>query len=259
MKISLLRKKKGFTLIELLVVIAILATIGCIAAVAIWSRAGAGDDQVCKENLEQLGKLGILYGEDMAHTGLLPTSGMDDDPDTPNLIETHGWWIALAQLDACDAVVPDKPKGKLKLPSYFHCPLDNRVKLDGKSFTADYKTVSYVSWTDASEDPENPNSCIRTTAKQRLETLPWLTDGNPVKSQSVHDFSSFCKMVMPTIGNRHKSSINVLYASGAVKAVEATEDMTPEEVFAAVAPDMAKAGKAAPAKGKKAAADDDED
>ena len=247
MKTARIRKRYGFTLIELMVVIAILAVIGLIGATAIWSRAGVGNDQACKENLEQLSKLGMMYGDDRAHSALLPTSGMDDDPDTENVIETHGWWIALAQLDACEAQLPSKPKGKIKLPTYFHCPVDNRAQVGNeKMFTADYKSVSYVSWTDASEDPENPNSCIRTSAKQRLETLPWLTDGNPEKSQSVHDYAGFVKMVMPAVG-RHKGNIMVLYASGAVKAVPATDEMTPEEIFAAVAPDMAKAETAQPA------------
>ena len=210
MKTARIRKRYGFTLIELMVVIAILAVIGAIGAVAIWSRAGAGNDQACKENLQQLYTLGLKYGDDRAHSALLPTSGMDDDPDTENVIETHGWWIALAQLEECEAQLPTKPKGKIKLPAYFHCPVDNRFQLGNeKMFPADYKSVSYVSWTDASEDPENPNSCIRTSAKQHLENLPWLSDGTPVKSQSVHDYQGFAKMVLPAL-NRHKDNIMVL-------------------------------------------------
>ncbi|MDO4222146.1 MAG: type II secretion system protein [Akkermansia sp.] len=253
MKTARIRKLSGFTLIELMVVIAILAVVGSIAFVTIYGKVSAGNDQKCKENLAQLATLGQKYGEDRAHSTLLPTSGMDDDPDTENVIETHGWWIALAQLEESSAVVPTKPKEKIKLPGYFHCPNDARAEVaEGKMFPADYKTVSYVSWTDASEDPENPNSCIRTSAKQHLDSLPWLTDGNPVKSQSVHDLEGFTKMVMPAT-ERHKGTIMVLYASGLVKAVEADADMKPEEVFAAIAPDMARAEANAPAgkKGKK--------
>ena len=261
MKTARPRTRSGFTLIELLVVIAILAVIGTIGAVAIWSRAGAGNDQACKENLEQLSKLGMMYGDDRAHSAMLPTSGMDDDPDTENMVETHGWWVALAQLEACEAQLPAKPKDKLMLPSYFHCPVDNRHQLGAeKLFPAGNKTVSYVSWTDASEDPENPNSCIRTSAKQRLEILPWLSDGIPEKSQSVHDYAGFTKMVMPAAG-RHKDSVMVLYASGAVKAVPATDEMKPEEIYAAIAPGMAKAEAGAPAakSGKKGARDKKKD
>lgn len=256
MKTARIRTLSGFTLIELMVVIAILAVVGTIGYVTMAGKMGAGGDQKCKENLAQLGTLGQRYGEDRAHSTLLPTSGMDDDPDTENVIETHGWWLALAQMEESGALVPTDAKAKIKLPGYFHCPKDERATVeDGKMFGADYKTVSYVSWTDGSEDPENPNSCIRTSAKQHLDSLPWLTDGNPVKSQSVHDLEGFTKMVMPAV-ERHKGNIMVLYASGLVKAVPADEDMKPEEVFAAVAPEMARAEANAPAakkgaKGKK--------
>ena len=257
MKTARICTRSGFTLIELMVVIVILAVVGSIAYVTIGGKAGAGEDQKCKENLSQLATLGQRYGEDRAHSTLLPTSGMDDDPDTESVIETHGWWIALAQMEESGAIVPTDPKAKIKLPGYFHCPRDQRSTVDpGKMFAADYKTVSYVSWTDGSEDPENPNSCIRTSAKQHLDSLPWLTDGNPEKSQSVHDYAGFVKMVMPA-AERHKDKIMVLYASGAVKAVAATDDMKPEEIFAAVAPDMAKAemDQPAPKAGKKDAKD----
>ncbi len=252
MKTARICTRSGFTLIELMVVIVILAVVGSIAYVTIGGKAGAGEDQKCKENLSQLATLGQRYGEDRAHSTMLPTSGMDDDPDTESVIETHGWWIALAQMEESEAIVPTDPKAKIKLPGYFHCPRDQRSTVDpGKMFAADYKTVSYVSWTDGSEDPENPNSCIRTSAKQHLDSLPWLTDGNPEKSQSVHNLEGFTKMVMPAVG-RHKGNIMVLYASGLVKAVPADEDMKPEDLFAAVAPEMARAEANAPA-GKKGA------
>ena len=128
------------------------------------------------------------------------------------------------------------------------------------TFAADEKSVSYVSWTDASDDPENPNSCIRTTAKQRLDVLPWLSDGNPVKGESVTDEASFKKQVMPA-AERHGGKVLVGYASGVVKAIEIEEDADAAKVFKKIAPELAqKAAKGTKAKkGKKSRRDEADD
>lgn len=258
-----LRRAAGFTLIELLVVIAIMVTLASIGGTAIYAHMGAGDEAACRAQLEQLLQLGTKYSQDIAHPGLLPTSGMEDDEDTDTVNESDGWWLSIApELDA--VVFPSKKGGKMKVSSIFHCPADKRADIGSDStFAADEKSVSYVSWTDATDDPENPNSCIRTTAKQRLDALPWLSDGNPVKGKSVIDVDTFKKMVMPA-AERHSGKILVGYASGVVKAVEIDEDAKAEAVFRKIAPDMA-AKAAKEAKGKKskkksraAAADDDE-
>ncbi|MBO5684678.1 MAG: type II secretion system protein [Akkermansia sp.] len=260
------RRAAGFTLIELLVVIAILVTLASIAGTAIYSQMGVGDESRCRAQLEQLHQLGIKYSQDIAHSGLLPTSGMDDDEDTDTVDESEGWWYSVApELDA--VVYPRKKGGKMKISSIFHCPADKRAEVGNEStFAADVKSVSYVSWTDASDDPENPNSCIRTTAKQNLDRLPWLSDGNPVKGESVTDEDSFKAQVLPA-AERHSGKIMVAYASGVVKAIEVEEDAAVDKLFKQFAPDLAaKAAKASkPLKGKKgkksrkAAADDDED
>lgn len=257
-----LRQAAGFTLIELMVVIAIMAALAGIAGTAIYSHMGAGDEAKCRAHLEQLVQLGTKYSQDIAHTGILPTSGMDDDEDTDTVDESEGWWLSVApELDA--VVFPRKMGGKMKVSSIFHCPADHRVEIGSDStFAADENSVSYVSWTDASDDPENPNSCIRTTAKQNLDVLPWLSDGNPVKGESVTDVTSFKKQVMST-ADRHDGKILVAYASGVVKVYEMDEDTKPEALFKKIAPDLArkadkeKKGK----KGKKSrrAADDDAD
>lgn len=254
-----LRRTAGFTLIELLVVIAIMVTLASIGGTAIYSHMGAGDEARCRAQLEQIAQLGMKYSQDISHAGLLPTSGMDDDEDTDTVDESEGWWLSVApELDA--VVYPRKMGGKMKISSIFHCPADKRADVGADStFAADVKSVSYVSWTDATEDPENPNSCIRTTAKQRLDALPWLSDGNPVKGTSVTDVATFRKMVMPA-AERHGGKVMVAYASGVVKAMEVDEDATAEALFKKFAPELAakaqkgKKGK----KGRKAAADDEE-
>ena len=257
------RRAAGFTLIELMVVIAIMVTLAGIAGTAIYSHMGVGDEAKCRAHLEQLVQLGTKYSQDISHSGLLPTSGMEDDEDTDTVDESEGWWLSVApELDA--VVFPRQMGGKMKVSSIFHCPADHRVEIGTDStFAADEKSVSYVSWTDASDDPENPNSCIRTTAKQNLDVLPWLSDGKPVKGQSVTDVASFKKQVMST-AERHDGKILVAYASGAVKVFEMDEDTNPEALFKKMAPDLArKAAKAGKGKkGKKSRRveeDDDED
>ncbi len=245
MNFRIARRRSGFTLIELIVVIAILATLMGIAAPAFYSHLKAGDVTKCRTQLEQISKLGVKYSQDMAHKALLPTSGMDDDEDTKTVNESDGWWIAVApELDS--TVYPRNAKGKMKVSTIFHCPGDMRTNVGSDSIMqADEKSVSYVSWTDATEDRDNPNSCIRTTARQNLDTLPWLSDGNPVKGQSVTDLASFRKMVIPAL-ERHDSTIVVAYASGAVKAVKVEDDenIDAEALFKRIAPTLANKKKA---------------
>lgn len=240
MNFRIARRRSGFTLIELIVVIAILATLVGISAPAFYNHLKAGDVTKCRTQLEQISKLGLKYSQDMAHKALLPTSGMDDDEDTKTINESDGWWLSVApEMDS--TVYPRTDKGKMKLSTIFHCPGDLRVNVGTDSIMqADEKSVSYVSWTDASEDRDNPNSCIRTTAKQNLDALPWLSDGNPVKGQSVTDLASFRKMVIPAL-ERHDSTIVVAYASGAIKAVKVEDDenVDAEALFKRIAPALA--------------------
>lgn len=263
---SFSRAHGGFTLIEIMVVIAILAALMAIATPAIYNHMSAGTDAKCRANLEQLAQLGTKYAQDMANRGTLPTSGMDDDEDTETIDESEGWWLSLAQeLDA--VVLPKKAGDKMKVSTIFHCPADHRTEIaaSASTFAADCKSVSYVSWTDGSEDRENPNSPIKTTAKQNLDMLPWLSDGNPVKGVSVTDAATFTKQVLPA-AERHNGKIFMVMASGVVKMAEIDEEADAKAVFKKLAPSIAKkAEKAAkdgtPAKGgkKKAADEDDED
>ena len=155
-----------------------------------------------------------------------------------------------------DLLLFEGKNGKMKVPSYFHCPGHKPDVKD--TFPADVKSISYVSWTDGSEDEENPNSCIRTTAKQNLDTLPWLSDGNPVKGKSVTDLASFRKQVLPAL-ERHDNTILVLYVSGKIKAFEADpENLKAEALFKKIAPSIARKADQAAKSGSRAS-DDDED
>lgn len=248
-----LRRLLGFTLIEIIVVIAILAALVAIAAPYIYGNLKAADVTACRSNLEQIYQLGNRYSQDMGHKNLLPTSGMDDDEDTPFIDENEGWWYAVAaEMDT--TVLPQKKGAPMKISSIFHCKGDTRGKVTDDMMVANIKNVSYVSWTDGSEDRKNPNSCIRTSAKQNLDTLPWLSDGVPVKGQSVTDLASFKKMVMPAL-QRHQNTLVVLYASGITKAIEADEEPKASVLFKRIAPTLASS------KGKKkgAVAEEEDD
>ncbi len=256
MKLTFSRRAAGFTLIEIMVVIAILAALAGISMPMLAGKMKMGEIEKCRAHLEQLSVMGVKYGQDMAHARLLPTSGMADDEDTEFIDESEGWWLSLAQ-EMDDVVLPQKKKDKMKISEIFHCPSDHRPAAEdtksttttGNMIVASPSTVSYVSWTDATEDPENPNSCIRTSAKQRLDELPWLSDGVPVKGESVKDVASFSRMVRPAF-ERHDGTILVAYAGGSVRAVEIEdEEASDTELFKKFAPELAE--KAASAKGKK--------
>lgn len=217
MHAKFLRKKSGFTLIEIIVVIAIMAILMGVTAPLLMSRLSAANITGCQNNVKQIVQLGLKYSDDMMHKNILPVSGMDDDEETTTFNEKAAWWYSIApQLD--QVVYPKNSKGIMQVSTIFHCPGDHRAEVDGDLMPGDTKHVSYVSWTDASEDPDNPNSCIRIN-KQRLDELPWISDGIPQLGKSVKNLADFKKMVLPTF-ERHDDSIVVGYASGLIKAIE---------------------------------------
>ncbi len=212
-----LRQQSGFTLIEIIVVIAIMAILAGVAYPLLTSRINAANITGCQNNVKQIVQYGMKYSDDMMHRNMLPTSGMDDDEDTKQFNEKAAWWYSIAP--QMDQVVYPKRKGEvMQISTIFHCPGDNRAKVDGDMMPGDAKHVSYVSWTDGSEDAENPNSCI-SFLKQRLDELPWVSDGVPTLGQSVKNIADFKKMVLPAL-ERHDSTIVVAYASGLIKAIE---------------------------------------
>ena len=228
---------KGFTLIELIVVIAIIGVLVGIAAPQFFSFLNSGDLVKCRANMQELAKLGLKYSEDVAHPNVLPTSGMEDDEDTHNIRESEGWWLTLAQeLDS--TVLPPNRKRAMKISTIFHCPGDKRKSVDANgTMDGTVDTVSYVSWTDGSDDEENIHSQIRTSGKKHLDLLPWLSDGIPVKGRSVVDFATFNKMVMPALA-RHGNTIMVAYASGVVQGFEAKdEEPDAKALFLKINPD----------------------
>lgn len=229
---------RGFTLLELIVVIAILAVLLGISAPVLFNYLNAGDIVKCRANIEQLAKLGIKYGQDLGHRNLLPTSGMDDDEDTTEMNESDGWWFMLAQeLDS--TVLPSSAKKPMKVATIFHCPGDRRKEVtDGVLMPADEKHVSYVSWSDGSEDEDNPNSQIRTVGRKHLDLLPWLSDGIPKKRRSVTNYATFREMVLPVI-ERHSSGILVAYASGVVQQfdIDSEDGVDGKKLFRRINPD----------------------
>ncbi len=270
MKLRMPRRATGFTLIEIIVVIAIMAVLAAVSAPLITSKLKAGDVAKCREQVSQIAALGLQYGQDLSHSHLLPASGMADDEETAGVDESEGWWLSIAPLME-NCVMPQKKGGDMKVSAIFRCPSDTRHESGKKGIDAKglmpgtTGNVSYVSWTDASEAPENPNSCIRTSAKQRLDALPWISDGVPVKGESVTDVASFRKMVRPAI-ERHANTIVVAYASGNVKGIEVDPEEADEKIFKDIAPEIAKNGTKAKGKkgkgkgkGKKSRPADDED
>ncbi len=249
MKLSVFsRRAAGFTMIELLVVIAIIVVLGATAFVVVSRAMGSSDLAKCREHVEQLGRLGLVYKDERFNYGRLPTSGMDDKEKTELLDESEGWWVALAQ-KSDDYMLPAAEGEPMKVSVIFHCPADERAKVADPMFEATPETVSYVSWSDASryasdaedEDAEvNPNAPIRTARRSDLAGMPWLSDGEPVRGQSVTDFESFKRMVAPA-ATRHDNKIVVLYADLSVKAVDVSDIDDPQgaaKIYREMAPSM---------------------
>lgn len=233
------RSLPGFTMIELLVVVAILITLAAAAYPLMISFADSGKLSKCEANVTQLLSLGQKYGTDFAHRDMRPVSGMADDTDT-YMDEGEGWWISIAP-ELVDTEMPTAAGERLILPGIFHCPSDLRAKVDDeKGFVASPKTVSYVSWTDNSENDEVKPSCIK-LRQQNYDTLPWLSDGIPQPHASVQDFGSFKKMVYAA-RDRHKGKIVVGYVSGTVKVYDLTEYNTPQDAYKRIAPSFSDAG-----------------
>lgn len=223
---------RGFTLIELLVVIALLAALAAVAYPSYLKYSQNSERTVCTSNLNELKHLGTQYSSD--HYGILPCSGMQDDPDTVEYDESQGWWVALGPyvFKGESEYAPNSAKDDPKYRSTFRCPSDKRqAKYKPDEFIgANPETVSYASWTDNSADPDDPGSCIQTSRGQLLSGIPWLSDGTAQRDASIRTAADFEEFILP-IAERHNGYTCVLYADMAIRSIE-------DPTFHSVAPGL---------------------
>ena len=215
------RLAKGFTLIEILVVIAILAAIAAVAYPSYLRYTQNSQRTVCTSNLNELKHLGTQYSSD--HYGILPCSGMADDPSTEEYDESMGWWVALSpyvfkgQTEFAPASADEDPK----LPGMFRCPAERTLAkyLPDQYVEGLPENISYASWSDNSADPDDKKSPIQTSRGQLLSSIPWLSDGIASPDKSVRTAADFEEYIQPVI-ERHNGYICVLYADGSIRSIE---------------------------------------
>lgn len=174
------------------------------------------DDVLCSNNLRDLWSAAQEYSNDW--NGRLPANGMYDDGDTPE-DESRGWMVPLARY----LYGPSD----LKLPNIddkFRCPSDinvNRRYGKGEFVPALAENVSYVPWTDGSDNPDNPQSQINMARGYNQVSVPWLSEGVEIpETRNVATPADYDKYVLPAL-ERHGDKINVLYVGGSVRMVEA--------------------------------------
>lgn len=229
--------RKGFTLIEILVVISILAAIAAVAYPSYLRYTQNSERTICTSHLNELKHLGTQYSAD--HYGILPSSGMEDDPSTEEYDESLGWWIALApyvfkgQTEFAPASADEDPK----LPGIFRCPSERKLAKyrPDEYVEAIPENISYASWTDNSADPDSKGSGIQTSRGQLLSTIPWLSDGVASRDKSVRTQADFDEYIQPII-ERHNGYICVLFADGSIRSIE-------DPTFETAAPALAEKNK----------------
>ena len=207
-------RQAAFTLVELLVVIVIIIGLASIVIPMAMNAKGSTDVAECVTNLKELHTARLAYSND--NYGRLPANGMDDNEETL-LDESKGWFVALAPY-----VYDSSDSKKVLLEGKFRCPADlNQRQYNKKqNVEASAQTVSYVCWTDGSDNPEDPQSPINISRGYNQDTVAWLSDGNPVISgKNIANELDFTQAVLPA-AERHGGKINVLYATGAIKTVE---------------------------------------
>lgn len=208
-------RRKGFTLIELLVVVVIILGLSGMTLVVINMASKRAEDVQCSSNLKDLWLAAQAYSNDW--NGRLPANGMYDDEDTPE-DESRGWMVALA------SYVYGASSG-MKVPNLdgkFRCPSDTILNRRDKTdmIPATQENVSYVPWTDGSDNRENPQSQINMSRGFSQLNVPWLSDGVEISElRNVINAADYEKYVAPA-EERHGEKINVLYVGGAVRMVD---------------------------------------
>lgn len=233
MNISRRRAFRGFTLIELMVVIALLASIAGIAYTSYFRYINSKDRTLCMANLREIFGYASMYSND--YRGILPCSGMPDDPRTKNLDESQGWWVSLVPyIYENPSEQPEKKTDPVMLPrKTFLCPSDPTWALyaNDLEFPASPETISYASWTDNSANKYDRKSPIQVTRGGMISGLPWLSDGTAHSDYSIRTQAQFEEDILPK-AERHADYICILYADGSVKAVS-------EPTFRTAAPALA--------------------
>lgn len=220
MKLSVpARTRKGFTLVELLVVIMIIGVLVSITLPVVYRMAGSAEKTACANNLKDLYGAATLYQHE--HYGRLPANGMSDLDDTP-YNESLGWFVSLAPY----LYGKDQVGAKIRLDGKFRCPADEKLGILSKDKTkfveASKDVLSYVPWTDGSDDPDDEQSPINVSRGKQYGEIIWLSDGLAEElppNKNITTRAAFEKVVVPA-ATRHDGAINVVFANGAIKPIE---------------------------------------
>lgn len=204
--------QKGFTLVELLVTITIIISLMGIAFVAVAGARSKAKQAECVTNLKDLWSAGKGFADDW--NGRLPANNMPDYPDSV-ADESIGWMAGVAPYLYREDLVKIP-----RLDKKFRCPLDTLLNVKEGYLPAAPENVSYVPWTDGSDNPADAQSPINISRGYDQVSVPWLSDGLEIPSTTnVVSEMEFLEYVEPA-KERHDEAINVLYVGGAVKAID---------------------------------------
>ena len=184
-----MHKKPSFTLIELLVVISIIGVIASLLLAVLGKSREAARQSVCLSQQKQIGQLALMYSDD------------NDDYFLPrgDTNSTSGFWKNEIQ-----SILSMKHS----YGGIFKCPSNNLAyaspaRNDGMVYSVEMGALN---------DPVKVNSADKPVetimAGDSTDTGNWSVDTKLWKPTKIGKD--------PTIGNRHKNGINVLWADGHV-------------------------------------------